>query len=130
MRPIVTPDEMRAIDAAATVPVGVLVERAGAAVARAAVRLLGGTYGRTVDVLAGPGNNGADGRVAARLLAAQGVRVRVHDAVSCPVELAPTDLVVDAAFGTGMRGVWSPPATGGAPVLAVDVPSGVDGLTG
>ncbi len=130
MRPVVTPDEMRAIDASADVPVEVLIERAGAAVARAAVRMLGGAYGRTVDVIAGPGNNGADGRVAARLLAAQGVRVRVHDATGCPARLAATDLVIDAAFGTGMRDTWQPPDPGGAPVLAVDIPSGVDGRTG
>lgn len=130
MRPIVTPDEMRAVDAAADVPVDVLVERAGAAVARAATRMLGGTYGRTVDVIVGPGNNGADGRVAARLLAASGVRVRVHEAASCPPRLAATDLVVDAAYGTGFRDIWRPPDTGGAPVLAVDIPSGVDGRTG
>ena len=42
----------------------VLIERAGAAVARAALDLLGGGDGRTVNVVAGKGNNGADGRVA------------------------------------------------------------------
>lgn len=130
MRPIVTPDEMRAIDASAVVPVDVLIERAGAAVARAAVRMLGGTYGRTVDVIVGPGNNGADGRVAARLLAAAGVRVRVHEVATCPPRLGPTDLVVDAAYGTGFRGAWQPPDVGAARVLAVDIPSGVDGRTG
>ena len=41
----------------------------------------------------------------------------------------PCDLVVDAAYGTGFRGTWPAPATT-APVLAVDIPSGVDGLTG
>ena len=46
--PIVTPDEMAAIDAAAPEPVEVLIERAGAAVARAARAMLGGTYGRVV----------------------------------------------------------------------------------
>ena len=67
--PIVTPEEMAAIDAAAPEPVDVLVGRAGAAVARAARRMLGGTYGRVVNVIAGKGNNGADGRVAGELLA-------------------------------------------------------------
>ena len=130
MLPIVTPDEMRAVDAAATEPVEVLIGRAGAAVARVAVRMLGGTYGRTVDVIAGPGNNGADGRVAAQLLVAKGIRVRVHDAGSVPAELSDTDLVIDAAYGTGFRGSWAGCDVGGAPVLAVDIPSGVDGLTG
>ena len=46
MIPIVTPDEMAAIDAAAPEPVEVLIERAGAAVARVARQMLGGTYGR------------------------------------------------------------------------------------
>jgi NAD(P)H-hydrate epimerase len=130
MLPIVTPDEMRAIDAAATEPVEVLIERAGAAVARAAVRMLGGTYGRTVDVIVGPGNNGADGRVTARLLAARGVRVRMHDAAECPDIIEGSNLVIDAAFGTGGRPGWMAPEVGDTPVLAVDIPSGVDGLTG
>ena len=55
MIPVVTPEEMRAIDAAAPEPVDVLIERAGAALARAAVRMLGGTYGRRVVVVAGQG---------------------------------------------------------------------------
>jgi NAD(P)H-hydrate epimerase len=53
---------MGAIDAAAPEPVEILISRAGAAVARAVVGLLGGTYGRRVVVLAGKGNNGNDGR--------------------------------------------------------------------
>jgi NAD(P)H-hydrate epimerase len=129
MLPIVTPAQMRAIDDAASDRVGVLVERAGAAVSRAAIRMLGGTYGRTVAVVCGPGNNGADGRVAARLLADRGVRVRAFDAASCPRVLPAADLVIDAAYGTGFHGSWSPPDVGDAPVLAVDIPSGVDGLT-
>ncbi len=40
------------------------------------------------------------------------------------------DLVIDAAYGTGFRGSWTGPDVGAAPVLAVDIPSGVDGLTG
>src|SRR5258706_6041596 len=129
MLPIVTPEEMAAIDAAALVSSDVLIERAGAAVAWAALRLLGGGYGRTVNVIWRKGNNGADGRVAARHLAAKGVRVRVIE-VPCANVLPPCDLVVDAAYGTGFHGTWSPPDVGDTPVLAVDLPSGVDGLTG
>ncbi|CAN5568249.1 hypothetical protein BH18ACT1_BH18ACT1_18690 [soil metagenome] len=62
MIPVLTPEEMGAVDAAAPEPVEVLIGRAWAAVARTAVAMLGGTYGRRVVVLAGKGNNGADGR--------------------------------------------------------------------
>jgi NAD(P)H-hydrate epimerase len=130
MIPVVTSDQMRAIDAAASEPVTTLIDRAGAAVARAALRLMGGSYGRTVTVLAGPGNNGADGRVAAARLRERGVAVRVYDAVDVPAVLPPVDLVIDAAFGTGFHGSWSPPATGASPVLAVDIPTGLDAQTG
>ncbi|MDJ0771004.1 MAG: NAD(P)H-hydrate dehydratase [Ilumatobacter sp.] len=130
MIPVVTPDEMRAIDAAAPEPVDVLIARAGEAVARVAVDVLGGVYGRTVAVLAGPGNNGADGRVAADRLRDRGVSVRVFDALDPPSALADVDLVIDAAFGSGFRDSWQPPDTGSAPVLAVDVPTGLDGTTG
>ena len=44
MIPVVTPDEMRAIDVAAPEPVDELIRRAGAAVAREAIDILGGTY--------------------------------------------------------------------------------------
>jgi NAD(P)H-hydrate epimerase len=128
--PIVTPEEMAAIDKAAPEPVEVLIERAGSAVARLAREMLGGTYGRTVAVVTGKGNNGNDGRAAAALLAARGVRVRMFDAADCPPQLPPADLVIDAAYGTGFRGEWRAPRVGAAPVLAVDIPSGVDGLTG
>jgi NAD(P)H-hydrate epimerase len=130
MVPIVTPEEMRLVDEQAAQPVDVLVGRAGSAIARAAVRMLGGTYGRVVHVVAGPGNNGADGRVAARLLQAKGVAVRVYDAAAVPAVLPPADLVIDAAYGTGFHGDWRAPDVGGAAVLAVDVPSGVNALTG
>jgi NAD(P)H-hydrate epimerase len=128
--PIVTPAEMGEIDAAAPEPVELLIGRAGAATARVARRMLGGTYGRRVVVVAGKGNNGNDGRDAATRLARQGVRVDVVDAADAPGRLPPCDLVVDAAYGTGFRGTWAAPDPGDAPVLAVDIPSGVDGLTG
>ena len=132
MIPVVAPARMAEIDAAAPESTEVLIERAGAAVARAAVEVMGGRYGRRVVVLAGPGNNGADGRAAARQLRRGGVRVRVFSATDRPEALPPADLYVDAAFGTGLSRPYTPPERGrpDAPVLAVDIPSGLDGLTG
>ena len=132
MIPIVTPDEMAAIDRDAMESVEVLIGRAGHAVARHAIAMLDGTYGRDVIVVAGKGNNGNDGRDAAQRLRARGARVRVLDAASLgPNErLEPCDLVIDAAYGTGFHGDYDAPDPGGAAVLAVDIPSGVDGLTG
>ncbi len=136
MIPVVTVAEMRAVDAAALAHVSeaTLVERAGTAVATAALRLLGGAYGRRVVVLAGKGNNGADGRVAADRLRRRGARVEVVDAAAAPPMLGEhprADLVIDAAFGTGFRGTYRAPSVpGGVAVLAVDIPSGVDGDTG
>lgn len=136
MQPVLTIAEMQAVDAAAvaSTPLDELVARAGTAVAGAALDLLGGAYGRRVVVIAGKGNNGADGRVAARLLTARGARVRLvaPGEVDRIGTVGPRmDLVVDAAFGTGFRGSYeAPEVTGATPVLAVDIPSGVDGDTG
>jgi ADP-dependent NAD(P)H-hydrate dehydratase / NAD(P)H-hydrate epimerase len=127
--PVVTTQEMKGVDEAATDEVGVLIGRAGRAVALTALDLLGGAYGRRVVVVAGKGNNGADGRAAAAHLSARGVRVTVVDAAGTR-RLPASDLVIDAAYGTGFRGVYDPPAVGGAPVLAVDIPSGLHGDTG
>jgi len=122
---------MASIDQEAPEPVEVLVARAGEAVAAAAVDMLGGTYGRRVLVVAGKGNNGADGRYAAGRLARRGVRVTVVAAAALPDRLPDgLDLVIDAAYGTGFRGGYQAPDPRGVPVLAVDIPSGVDGLTG
>lgn len=130
MIPILTPDEMAAVDAAAPEPVDTLIDRAGAAVAHQALQLLGGAYGRRIVVLAGKGNNGADGRAAARRLRRRGARVEEIDAKAAPERLPEADLVIDAAYGTGFRGEHLAPDAGAAPVLAVDIPSGIDGLTG
>ena len=135
MIPIVTPEQMAAIDAAAPEPVDELIDRAGRAVASEALTMLGGAYGRVVNVIAGGGNNGADGRTAGAALSRRGVKVRIIDAASSVPVLPPCDLVVDAAYGTGFRGTWTAPEVsaldGGRPlVLAVDIPSGVDALTG
>jgi NAD(P)H-hydrate epimerase len=130
MIPIVTPDQMGEIDRNAPEPVDVLIKRAGEAVARAAIDMLGGTYGRRVVVLAGKGNNGNDGRDAARRLRSRGVRVEVIEAAAAPEVLPVSDLVIDAAYGTGFTGSYRAPDSRGADVLAVDIPSGVNGLTG
>lgn len=137
MIPVLTPAEMAEVDANAPETLDVLVERAATKVAASVIDLLGGTYGRRVLVVAGPGNNGLDGKVAARILRRRGVRVEVLDArsddLSSQVAAAlglGTDLVVDAAFGTGFRGEFHFPDVGDVDVLAVDIPSGVNGLTG
>jgi hydroxyethylthiazole kinase-like uncharacterized protein yjeF len=125
----VTVAEMRKADAAAPVGVDVLVRRAGRAVANEARTMLGGSYGRRVVVVAGKGNNGADGRAAALALERWGAKVTVLDAPA--TSLPSADLVIDAAYGTGFRGTYRAPAVpAGVPVLAVDIPSGVDGDTG
>ena len=135
MRPVLTRKEMRAADAAALERVSheTLVTRAGTAVAHAALRMLGGAYGRRVVVVAGKGSNGADGRVAASVLRRRGALVRVIEAADAPggAALPPCDLVVDGAYGTGFRGSYDAPLVpAGAAVLAIDIPSGVDADTG
>lgn len=134
MIPIVTVMEMNRIDAAAPEGVEVLIGRAATAVARSVARTLGGLYGHRVLVVAGKGNNGNDGRLAAAKLASRGARCRII----APRESAPSrwwgevSLVIDAAFGTGYqpREPWPLGAAPPAPVLAVDIPSGVSGDTG
>ena len=133
-----------------------LMENAGRAVAEAAAAL----PGRRVVIVAGPGNNGGDGFVAARLLAERGYSVRVSfvgdknrlkgDAAmaaerwsgpvepASPVSLTDCDIVIDALFGAGLdRDVEGLPRAmihamngAAAPVIAVDLPSGVNGSTG
>ncbi len=133
MRPVCTPAEMRAADEAAQAEVGLetLVQRAGRAVSARALSMMAGGYGRRVVVVAGRGHNGDDGRVAARVLTGRGARCTVIPAGEAPRRLPPCDLVVDAAYGTGFRGSYDAPAPPPwAPVLAVDIPSGVDAETG
>ncbi|HEX5586518.1 MAG TPA: NAD(P)H-hydrate dehydratase [Acidimicrobiia bacterium] len=147
MEPVVTPTAMAEADAraiAAGTPESVLVERAGRAVAWAARRMLDGRYGRRVVVACGKGNNGADGLVAARVLRTWGVRVDVVELVGgvdravAVRALERADLAIDAMYGTGFRGeldgdaAWIAGvlASNDVGVLAVDIPSGVDGHTG
>ena len=89
MIPIADIEEIREIDRSSQYSPEVLIERAGAAVARSALRELGGAYGRRVVVVAGKGSNGEDGRVAARRLQRRGVRVHLFDADESPEELDP-----------------------------------------
>ena len=147
MRPVLTPAAMAAADRRAIeagTPEAVLVERAGRAVAGRALAMLGGSYGRRVVVVCGKGNNGADGRVAARLLRGRGIGVDEldleagFDLVELRRVLARSDLAIDAMYGTGFRGRLEGAAemvvteldSTRVPVLAVDIPSGVDGSTG
>lgn len=146
MRPVCTPDEMSAADRRTIeggTPQPVLMARAAAAVARAARRELGGVYGRRAVVVAGKGNNGGDGLIAGDRLTAAGVRVeRFHLGELGRPQLqravARADVLIDAMFGTGFRGALDGDAAfaaellaaAEAPVVAVDIPSGVDGATG
>ncbi|MDR3539302.1 MAG: NAD(P)H-hydrate dehydratase [Acetobacteraceae bacterium] len=152
---LLTPAEMGRADAAAPgmgVPGEVLMDNAGRAVARA-IRVRFRPC--RVLVLAGPGNNGGDGYVAARLLAQAGWPVRLaalappragSDAAGAaarwsgpatpfkPDEAARADLVVDAVFGAGLArevdGIVAETLRAACRVVAVDVPSGLDGATG
>ncbi len=153
---LLTPEEMGRADATAIasgIPGERLMEAAGRAVARAARRRFRPC--RTL-VLAGPGNNGGDGYVAARHLEQAGWPVTVaalagpragSDAAGAaarwrgpmapfaPAEAARADLVIDAVFGAGLvrpvEGLVAETlAAARAPILAVDVPSGLDGATG
>lgn len=149
---ILTAAEMRVAEdevIASGVPASTLMERAGAAVADAVFERAGNA--RDVLVLCGPGNNGGDGYIAARLLAAGGWRVRVAASAppatedvraaralwTGPVEepgtAAPAPVLIDALFGTGLTRRLEP-ALAAALVrlgeatemsVAVDLPSGV-----
>ena len=146
MRPVLTPVEAADLDRATQargVTEATLMSRAGWAVARAAVDMTGGCYGRRAIVVCGPGNNGGDGSIAAEHLSRWGMRVAVHTLPALHLEvltrdLGRADIVIDAIFGAGFHGVadgvWAAAieAIGAAPcpVLAVDIPSGVDGATG
>jgi hydroxyethylthiazole kinase-like uncharacterized protein yjeF len=107
-----------------------LMERAGTAVAREA--MLAFPDARRFACVCGGGSNGGDGRVAARVLREAGHGADETD------EVEGYDVVVDALFGTGFHGEPRPDAAAlierinavGAPVVAVDLPSGVDASTG
>jgi hydroxyethylthiazole kinase-like uncharacterized protein yjeF len=154
-RELLTPDEMSLVDAASPglgVPGYTLMENAGRAVARAIRARI--RPARTL-VLCGPGNNGGDGYVVARLLAQEGwpvavaalgppragsdaalarTRWRGHDVPFSQQEAARADLVIDAVFGAGLSRELDPGLIqvlrAARRLVAVDVPSGLDGMTG
>ncbi|MEU7867950.1 NAD(P)H-hydrate dehydratase [Dactylosporangium sp. NPDC049140] len=141
-----------------TLPDGALMQRAAAGLARRCADTLPRVYGSRVLLLVGPGNNGGDALYAGARLARRGARVdallfdpdRVHRGGADALyraggrlgERAPdkADLVVDGILGIGGHGGLREPAAAkvadiagillGAPVIAVDVPSGVDADTG
>ena len=163
---LLTPAEMAQADrlAVAHAPSAMLMENAGAAVAALAGEFAGHGGGRTIAVLCGPGSNGGDGYVAARLLDEAGFLVvvgalgtaadlkgdaadaaaRWNGAVSRPdaISFDEAAVVVDALFGAGLgRDIEGEAAAVIAranawrqatrrPLVAVDVPSGIDGATG
>ena len=145
---VLTAAEMRAAEQASGVPLDELMQRAGAAIAEAAWRF---GNGAPVLVICGPGNNGGDGYVAARLLRARGATVRVAASGSPSADLAkaaaarwgepveplgdalPAPVLVDALFGTGLTRALSAElaeplrrlAKAAHFVIAADLPSGV-----
>src|ERR1700691_2962542 len=133
MIPLLTASQMREADALAVKARGTdaLVAAAGTAVALEAQSMLGSCYGARVAVVAGPGLNGNDGRVAAAWLRSRGAKVDVIETADQPAELRGFALVIDAAFGLGCsRPYRAPNVAGETLVLAVDLPSGVDSDTG
>jgi hydroxyethylthiazole kinase-like uncharacterized protein yjeF len=141
-----------------TLPSGALMQRAAAGLARRCAQTLPKVYGSRVLLLVGPGNNGGDALYAGAFLARRGAHVsalvldpdRVHTGAAAALTAAggslvrtvpgAADLVVDGILGIGGRGGLREPAASlvasvagtlrGAPVVAVDLPSGVDADTG
>jgi len=149
------------------IPTATLMDAAGRRVAQVAEAMLREHGGRRVVVLTGKGNNGGDGLVAARYLRASGIEVtallaapkqefagEAARALAAAAEagvsilagnaaryenaIAEADLVIDALFGTGFRGLVGGNAAAliesanrsGRPILAVDMPSGLQADTG
>lgn len=168
-------EEMRRIDTLATdqfgIPEEILMENAGRAVTGVVIETLGEVAGRTVCILAGPGNNGGDALAAARHLFNRGAVVRLvlagdtenlspaaalnyeickklglsfqtlqteRDWEKLGILLRLADGVVDGLLGTGLKGALREPLPrlismvngSGLPVVAIDMPSGVEANSG
>jgi ADP-dependent NAD(P)H-hydrate dehydratase / NAD(P)H-hydrate epimerase len=127
--PLYTAEEMSAAEAGHDV--GLMMESAGRAVAQAVLRRY--PRARRIAAVCGKGANGGDGRIALRILAEAG-RETTEELDSS----ADVDVVIDALFGTGFHGEPRPDAAAqiermnaaDAPIVAVDLPSGVDANTG
>lgn len=158
MRGAHTVDQVRAAESVqmARLPEGTLMQRAATGLAHAVLDLLGTSYGARVLLLVGFGDNGGDALYAGAVLARRGVAVdalllspdRVHvdglDAlraaggrtVADPTAARAPDVVIDGIVGIGGRGglrgeaVAAAAAFEGVPVVAVDLPSGVEADTG
>jgi hydroxyethylthiazole kinase-like uncharacterized protein yjeF len=129
MTELLTPAQVYQADAraiASGITEAQLIENAGRAVAEEILRRYGA---RKAVVLCGPGNNGADGKVAARYLKQWGWPVTISD------DITGAELIIDALYGAGLNRDF-PHALAekincaGVPIIAIDVPSGLDGLTG
>ena len=131
LQPLLTADETRAAEEAHQGSLEELMERAGAAVAETVLRQFPGR----VTVVCGKGFNGGDGKVCARVLREAGREVTLVEGVG---DLGDPDVVVDALVGIGLREAPREDAARmierinavGRPVVAVDVPSGVNASTG
>jgi len=134
--PIYLTDDIRRIEREAGEVKPPLMERAGTAAAELAARLASDKQ-KDVLVLAGPGNNGGDAKVVARLLREQFFRVTLLDSAQLPEDKA-WGLVVDGLFGIGLaRDIEGDYARlveyvnhQSCPVLALDIPSGLHSDTG
>ena len=134
--PLYTAEEMLAAEAGHDVDE--LMERAGRAVAEFVLEEW--DENESITIVCGGGNNGGDGRVAARVLREEERDVRIVDAKPDDEEkdLGSPGVIVDALFGTGFTGKPRPRAArlieqinaANVDVVAVDVPSGVDASTG
>jgi ADP-dependent NAD(P)H-hydrate dehydratase / NAD(P)H-hydrate epimerase len=123
---ILTTFQMSRVDALSGVSEEILIESAGRAVAEEIVRRYGA---RKTVVLCGPGNNGKDGRVVARHLKAWGWPIAISD------QIVGAELIIDALYGSGLNRDFSKDLAdkinnAGVPVIAIDVPSGLDGNSG
>jgi ADP-dependent NAD(P)H-hydrate dehydratase / NAD(P)H-hydrate epimerase len=124
LEPLYSAEEMR--DAEAGHDVDAMMQRAGTAVAEELMRRY--PDARRIALHAGGGANGGDGRIAGEILQAQGREL---------VDERP-DVVIDALLGTGLKGAPREETSrlieqinaAGVPVLAVDIPSGVNASSG